>query len=207
MTHHLHTVIVSFNRRSLTEQTLASYLETVTVPHSLVIVDNASEPDVLDWLVNLDVQVLFLDQNRYPGYATNRGWEMMPPRTTLLQRIDNDTRYLPGWCDEMVEAFSDPKVGQYGPTLGPEDLPWTSRPGWPVGGNSVISRAAYDRGLRYSEHPWAPGVPGEDWQLTQDIWAAGFKRVFGKRQGIEYLGGGDPEYYAETRRVRGLSPL
>lgn len=200
---HLHSCIVSYKRRSLTEQTLNSYLATVTVPHTVVVVDNGSPPDVVQWLVSLDTPVVLLGENRYPGFATNRGWEKMPAETTLLQRIDNDTEFLPGWCDEMVDAFADPTVGQYGPTAA-GDEEWTSMPTWPVGGNSIIRRELYDKGLRYSEQPWQPGITMEDHQLTLNVWAMGYQRVFGTRPGIVYLGDGDMGYHAETRAARGL---
>lgn len=200
---HLHSVIVSYRRRSLTERVLDSYLATVSVPYSLVIVDNGSPKGVTDWIKGTGVDHLLLGENWYPGYATNRGWELMPPETSLLQRIDNDTEYLPGWCDEMIAAFEDPKVGQYGP-IGESDEPWITAPGWPVGGNSVIARRLYDEGLRYSERPWGPDGIQEDHQLTLDVWGRGFRRVFGSTPGIRYMTGGGTRYYAETRQVRGL---
>lgn len=201
---HLHTVIVSYKRRSLTEQTLDSYRDTVSLPHSLVIVDNGSPPEVTAWLASLDVPVVFLDENRFPGYATNRGWELMPPETTLLQRSDNDTKYLPGWCDEMVAAFEDPTVGQFGPVC-EDDGRCTRLPCWPVGGNSIIRRTLYDAGLRYSEKPWGTARFAEDHQLTLDVWEMGYSRVFGTRPGIDYLpSDGDVDYEAEVQRVRGL---
>lgn len=199
---HLHTCIVSYKRRALTEQTVNSYLDTVSVPYSLVIVDNGSPADVRDWLKSLDVDVIFLDRNYYPGYATNRGWEAMPPQTTLLQRIDNDTRYLPGWCDEMVAAFENPNVGQYGP-IAAGDEPWTTMPVWPVGGNSVIRRTLYDAGLRYSEEPWGADHV-EAPVLTREVWSRGYERVFGTVPGIVYLDDGDTEYRRETHTARGL---
>lgn len=204
MTHHLHTVIVTYQRQGLTERTLNSYLETVTLPYSLLIVDNRSDPEMQDWLRSTGQEILFLNANYFPGYAANAGWAKMPPQTTLLQRSDNDTLYLPNWCDEMVEAFEDPKVGQYGPT-GEGDGPWAEMPTWPVGGNSIVARKLWDEGLRYDARPWSPLWGQEDQQLTRDVWDMGYERVFGKRPGIEYLGGGgDEEYYNQTRRVRGL---
>lgn len=205
MNHHLHSCLVSYRRRSLTEQTLASYQATVSLPHSLVIVDNGSPDDVTTWIRGTGVPHIFLGENRYPGYATNRGWERMPAETTLLHRIDNDTEFLPGWCDEMVKAFTDPAVGQYG-LVAAGDEEWTSRPGWTVGGNSIIRRELYDAGLRYSERPWAPSQVQEDQQLTLDIWAMGFRRVFGPSPGISYLDDGDIAYRRETHRARGVRP-
>jgi GT2 family glycosyltransferase len=96
MGHHLHAVIVSYKRRDLTERTLESFVATVSIPYSLVVVDNGSPEDVVEWLRGLDADVLELGENRYPGYATNRGWERAPQEATILLRSDNDTLWLPG---------------------------------------------------------------------------------------------------------------
>lgn len=204
MTHHIHSCIVSLNRLSLTMETLCTYLETVTLPNSVVIVDNASEPDVVDALKTLqpEIDLILLPTNRYPGYATNRGWELAPSHTTLFHRIDNDTRFLPDWCDEVVEAFEDPHVGQFG-LVAAGDEEWTSMASWPIGGNSIIRRELYDAGLRYSEEPWSPGYeecPG----FTRRVREMGYDRVFGTRPGIEYLDDGDLDYRVKSHQDRGL---
>lgn len=213
---HIHTVLVSYKRKELTEQTLQGYLDTVSVPHSLVIVDNGSPSDTIDWLSTLDVPVILLAKNYFPGYATNRGWERMPGETALLHRLDNDTLLLPGWCENVVECFKDPMVGQYG-LLAPGDMEWLNSKGlyaspmggWPCGGNSIISRKIYDEGLRYSERPWTAGGTLEDNQLTLDVWKRGYKRIFATVPVMEYKsanpkGGMYPEYDVEIKKSRGL---
>lgn len=209
---HIHTVIVSYKRQVLTERTLEAYLETVNGPHSLIIVDNCSPPDVIEWLSSLDVPVLFLPYNRFPGYATNRGWEKMPPETALLHRLDNDTALLPGWCEEAREVFQDPSIGQYG-LIGEGDAEWLALKGiytsgwngWPCGGNSIISRKLYDEGIRFSEHPWTSGGNLEDTQMTRDIWTLGYQRVFSTKPVMAYMSIRDDDYDREIKASKGLS--
>lgn len=213
---HIHSAIVSYKRKILTEKTLQGYLDTVSIPHSLVIVDNGSPPDTTDWLSSLDVPVLFLKKNHFPGYATNRGWELMPPETTLLHRLDNDILLLPGWCEDAVECFKDSRVGQYG-LLAKGDAEWlredglypNGMSGWPSGGNSIIHRSLYDLGVRYSEKPWTAGGTFEDTQLTWDVWAKGYKRIFSTKPVIKYMSGKypDPDYDREILKSRGLDKL
>lgn len=208
---HIHSVIVSYKRKELTEKTLQSYLDTVSVPHSIVIVDNNSPPDTTEWLSSLDIPVIFLKTNKYPGYATNRGWEKMPNETVLLHRIDNDTQLLPGWCENAIEAFENTSIGQYG-LLAEGGLDWLQSKnlypsawrGWPIGGASIIHRKLYDRGLRYSEKPWTDGGNLEDTQMTLDVWKLGYGRVFSTIPVMEYLGGRYPEYDMEIKKSRGL---
>lgn len=212
---HIHTVIVSYKRKELTAKTLQGYLDTVSIPHSLIIVDNGSPSDTTDWLRTLDVPVLFLNKNYFPGYATNRGWEQMPPETTLLQRLDNDVMCLPGWCEDVVESFEDSRVGQYG-FIAAGDMEWMKPKGlyppggmrgWPCGGNSIIRRELFDLGLRCSEKPWTVGGTLEDTQLTMDVWHRGYKRVFASRPVMDYMSGTipDAEYDQEILRARGLA--
>lgn len=212
---HIHTVIVSYKRKELTAKTLQGYLETVSIPHSLVIVDNGSPSDTTDWLASLDVPVIFLSKNYFPGYATNRGWEQMHPETTLLQRLDNDVMCLPGWCEDVVESFEDPLVGQYG-FIAAGDIDWMvpkglyppgGMSGWPCGGNSIVRRELFDQGLRCSEKPWTAGGTLEDTQLTMDVWHQGYKRVFATRPVMDYMSGTipDAEYDQEILRARGLA--
>jgi len=200
----LHTVVVSYKRHDLTRQCVESFQDTVTIPYTIVVVDNGSPPETVKALRKLKVPLLELDQNYYPGFATNRGWERAPDSATLLQRSDNDTLYLPHWCDEMVEAFErNPKVMQYGPVAA-GDEPFTAMSHWPVGGNSIIRRQIYDEGLRYTEVPWPELRVIEEQQLTHDVWGRGYERVFGTRPGIIYNDDGDLDYHRQSKRDRGI---
>ena len=202
----LHTVIVSYGRQGLTKLTLESYLDTVSIPYDVCIVDNNSDDETRKWLRSLKppIKVHYLGKNMYPGFATNYGWQFASSKVTLLQRSDNDTEYLPNWCDEMVEVFeSDPLVGQYGPIAEGDDQ-WSWMPCWPCGGNSIIHRKLYDEGLRYTEKPWPELEIIEEHQLSLDVWAMGYKRVFGTRPGIKYLTDGDFEYIKQSHKDRGI---
>ena len=211
MSHHIHTVIVSYNRRELTEKCVETYMATVTLPYSLVIVDNNSEIETKRWLASLDQdsqhRVLFLGRNRYPGYATNRGWEIMPPATTLLHRSDNDFAFLPGWCNVVTAAFdSYPSLGQLGLRTDKEELFAEKN----VGGNNVISRKLWDEGLRYDERPWSKFPAGytEDSFFTPEVvkrgWAWG--RVTRPCIVPTSVESPDDPYYRSSWGVRRIKP-
>lgn len=198
----LHTVVVSYQRLPLLRETLRSYRETVTLPHTLLVVDNASDPEVTAWLRREDVMVVALDVNRYPGYATNLGWAMAPTEARLLHRSDNDVRYLPGWCEEVVERFEDPLLGQLGLRTLAEEGPQAA-----VGGNCVVRRALWERGLRYSELAWSAAAPFEDAVLSHHVLAMGFRWARVERPCVEHIGLArrDDPYYQETFAVRGIT--
>jgi glycosyltransferase involved in cell wall biosynthesis len=152
----IHTVMVTYNRLELTKQAVASYLDTVREPFSLVVVDNNSTDGTQAWLTEQFAKgeidrLLLLEQNRYPGYATNHGWKLAPPDTTLLHRADNDFIFLPGWDTHVWEQFANrPLLGQLGLRTADEEMHNDNN----VGGNCVIRKVLFDRGLRYDERTW-----------------------------------------------------
>jgi cellulose synthase/poly-beta-1,6-N-acetylglucosamine synthase-like glycosyltransferase len=162
----LHSVIVTYDRLYATQLALASYLETVTVPYTLIVVDNGSTDGTVEWLEELWLtggvidDYIELGENKYPGYACNRGWEDAPDDAQVFHRADNDWAYYPGWCDHLAEAFADPKVGQVGLRTDAEESHNGVPIPWNVGGNCVIRRELWDAGLRYDERPWTELPPG-----------------------------------------------
>jgi len=205
--HHIHSVIVSYNRLDLFKQCYQTYKDTITLPHSLVVVDNCSDRETMDWLIhNVTEQLVLLGENKYPGFATNKGWSMMPAETTLLHRSDNDFSYLPGWCDQVTELFERSRVGQVGLRTDQEEL----KARWNVGGNNVIRRRLWEEGLRYDERPWGEYPPGwtEDSMLSPVVKEMGYSWTRVKQPCIVPLSREDPDdpYYVETWAVRGIKP-
>jgi GT2 family glycosyltransferase len=193
----LHTVFITYNRFDLTLQAVSSYLETVSVPYSYLLVDNGSTDGTVEWLEQ-DVHGICLGENRYPGYACNLGWANAPEDATHLHRADNDFAFLPGWCEEVERIFGSNKVGQVGLRTNEEEM----YAQWNVGGNCVIRRELWDRGLRYDERPWTEFPPGysEDSFFSPAVEALGYTWTRVKRPCIHSLASGDwsDPYYAKS---------
>lgn len=174
----LHTVIISYNRLELTQKAIDSYIETVSIPHSLWVADNASDEETQEWLRNAFAHqiidgLLVNKQNQYPGRATNDVWAQADLRTTHLHRADNDFEFLSGWCDEIEERFAeDPKLGQLGMRTDEEEM----FAEWNVGGNCMISMDVWNADVRYDERPWTEFPAGytEDSFFTPEVVKAGF---------------------------------
>lgn len=213
----LHTVFITYNRLELTKQAIESYLETVTVPATYSLVDNASTDGTQEWVFS-DLWKLsdkvhgrhhLLTVNRYPGYATNLGWEEALENVTHLHRADNDFIFLPGWCDEVERMFSEnEKLGQLGMRTDEEEL-WNPHN---VGGNCVIRRELWDEGLRYDERTWpeiSKKVPGytEDSFLSPRVVRMGWEWDRVERPCIQSISYEDPEdeYYKQTWADRGIT--
>jgi glycosyltransferase involved in cell wall biosynthesis len=209
----IHTVMITHNRLEITKQALTSYMETVTGPWSLTVVDNGSTDGTREWLLkpaDVDflhrVSVILLQENKYPGYACNRGWEQAPPGTVLLHRADNDWRFLPDWETHVRLMFSvNERLGQLGMRTDQQELHNQHN----VGGNCVIRKQLWDEGLRYDERPWPkikrPGYTEDSYmspRVTQMGWEWG--RV--GQECIESLADEDPtdEYYLKSWEDRGI---
>lgn len=199
----LHTCMISYDRPEIIKRSLTSYLETVSVPHTLVVVDNGSEKELQHWLLNeYDYGLILFNENKYPGYACNRGWEMAPKDADFLHRADNDFIYREGWCEEVAERFQDPLLGQLG--LLTAKVEGTGSPN--VGGNCIIRRSLWDAGLRYDERPWTELEPGmsEDSFMSPAVTAMGFRWARAKRECIDGISTPDPrdDYYIRTYEAR-----
>lgn len=201
----LHSVFVTFNRLALTEQAIESYLATVTVPHTYIVIDNGSSDGTLNWLNTWDHPYEALTRNHYPGYACNRGWEHAPDDADFLHRADNDFVFLKGWCDEVERCFRRANLGQLGLRTDEEE---GTNP-YNVGGNCIIRRSLWDKGLRWDERPWTElGATTEDFYLTHAVKKMRFKWDRVDKPCIQSIASGDlsDPYYRESYGVRGIIP-
>lgn len=209
----LFTALISYNRPELLKRTVASYLSTVSMPFDLVVVDNGSDDETLDWLRESGLRTLFLGENRYPGYAANRGWQLHDESHDLLHRSDNDLHYLPGWSDALVERFQrgHGRGGKSGLRVGQVGLMTDAQEGRAVpavGGNMAIRREVYEDGVRYTDEPWS-SVPWEDGMMTGSVVSAGWGWARVATQCLVHLGDPpdfDDPYYIETYGIRGILP-
>jgi glycosyltransferase involved in cell wall biosynthesis len=212
----LHTVFITYNRLELTKRAIASYIETVTVPWTAWIVDNHSEDGTREFILEgsgmqawpLGSGASILNENRYPGFACNLGFDMAPADATHLHRADNDFVFLPGWCDEVAPMFRRKSLGQLGLRTNKEEMS-----GINVGGNCVIRRSLWDDGLRWDERPWPQlrDEVGAGW--TEDSLMSGSVRKMGytwarvKNPCIQPISNdsADDPYYQGTWEDRGIS--
>lgn len=165
--------LTSYNRLKYTKRTLKSLLDTIGVPHYLVVCDNDSTDNTKRWLETSGPQDLLIlnPYNFYPGRATNIGWERGLkefPKADFLMRLDNDMEFEPFW-DVLAEDYFDkmPMLGQLGldntalDSFNDDKRYLTKVNGmtvnaWPgnIGGPCIIRREVWDIGARYDETPW-----------------------------------------------------
>ena len=208
----IHTVMVTYNRLELTKRAVESYLNTVTGPWSMIVVDNNSTDGTTEWLKDeapTEISSALLTENKYPGYATNFGWNIAPNGTVLLHRADNDFVFLPGWETHVRLMFSiNERLGQLGLRTDEEELHNEHN----VGGNCVIRKQLWDEGLRYDERPWpviSRKTPGytEDSYLSPAVARMGWEWSRVTQPCIQPISREDPDdpYYRRTWADRGIN--
>lgn len=112
------TVLLSWNRPRMLEQTIESYLDTVSVPYRLVVVDNKSDDETVECLQSLSTkhgfEVIFLQEN-----MGGRAYNIVLEREVGYRFVhfsENDLQYLPGWDRELLMKFECfPGIGQISP--------------------------------------------------------------------------------------------
>lgn len=167
----LSTIVLNWNRFDLLTVTLRSYLDTVSVPHQLIVVDNASTDGSRDIINDLcadhpNRRAILLPEN-LGGDAIN---EALPHcRGRFIQVSENDIEFLPGWDRSLLGKFDVfPKLGQISPFSpfhrSEEGEVWSDKPATPwtldgltihvaergVGTSCIVPREIYDRGARWT---------------------------------------------------------
>jgi predicted O-methyltransferase YrrM len=222
------TVVLNWNRSDLLQKTLESYLQTVSVPFEIFIVDNASSDDsrvIIDRFSAAAVNItpILLDTNM-GGEAINLGLEKC--KGSLLHISENDLEYLPGWSDQVVNLFNTfPRLGQlslFGPVPDDDEI-WHVKPSVlrhrkgriiyealsNVGTSSVLSREVWDQGVRIVNLDKVNDIQfPRDVQLSQDVKDRGFIVAWADHYLVRNLGHSAaefesrPDYYEENYRSK-----
>lgn len=213
------TCIVTCDRLPLTKRCVESYLDTKRPRDRVVVVDNASTDGTRDWLCGLeDVGIILNRENRYPGAATNQGWDALLydyAQAPLLHRSDNDIEYLPGWGDEVEAAFAAyPDLALLGVLNLHEDRGYVSGPDdhgieevKAVGGNAIMPSAFFRAGLRWDERTW-PELHYEDHDMSRRAARKGRvgRLVRTVANNMAFCRAADfPDYYRRTAAERGIA--
>lgn len=226
-------ILITYNRLAYTKQTLKNLWDNTSdsADYFLTAVDNNSDDGTQQYLKDLQkrgrINALILNpENYYPGKACNLGWEQALKiyDATHLMRLDNDMQLTKNW-DKRVEAYfkAIPELGQLGIDHEAIETPQADLTRrfingvtlneWPgcVGGPMIMPRKLWDKGFRYDETPWSPGLQ-EDSKFSQRFKEAGYLvghsqeelgRTFAnKTNWKEY-----PEYYKKTMGDRGIEHI
>ncbi len=204
------SVMLCWNRLPLSKECLASYLETISVPHELFVIDNGSTDETASWLAEISshpgvTDILCLTENN-PAAALNLGLSRCSGR--YLHIMENDYRYLPGWDDYALGRFNEiQELGQLALLEGESRFHAASHEGqvWIARQNvcitSVLRRELFfETGIRVHGHYLGNCYPN-DHDLSIQVTEAGYLVAWPDRDLAHNIGfetdeyKRDPDYY------------
>jgi GT2 family glycosyltransferase len=109
-------IVPVYGNWSVTEACLQS-LDAQTLPHRVIVVDDASPDDTLEQLAACfpDVEVIALEHNSGFAAACNRGLSQATAEIVVL--INNDVVAAPPMLEKLIEPFADQRIGSASPVL------------------------------------------------------------------------------------------
>ncbi|UCG25321.1 MAG: glycosyltransferase family 2 protein [Chloroflexota bacterium] len=112
-------LILNWNGRQLLPRCLAA-LQALEYPdYRVVVADNGSSDDSLDFVRETYPEALVVDLGQNLGFArgNNAAFSRLADASDILVLLNNDVYVRPGWLKSLVEPFADPQVGITGAKL------------------------------------------------------------------------------------------
>ncbi|MEJ8566442.1 glycosyltransferase [Wenzhouxiangellaceae bacterium CH-27] len=209
--------MLCWNRLPLSRVCLASYLETISVPHELFVIDNGSIDETANWLEEIaglpGVTDVISQSRNDPAAALNLGLSRCSGRFVHL--MENDYRYRPGWDRYIIDRFDRiPELGQLALFEGDARFHRGSHKGlvWLAAENvcttSVLRRELYaGQGIRVHGHYLGNCYP-DDHDLSTQVREAGWLVAWPDRDLARNVGfenteyGRDPGYYVRNYALK-----
>jgi GT2 family glycosyltransferase len=108
-------ITLSWNASTYTKTALESIRKYTSDPYEVIVVDNGSNRETVDFLKSIDdphVRVIYNSFNR--GYAGGNNDGLAHARGKHVVFLNNDVIVTPGWLDTLLEPFS--RIGNLGVT-------------------------------------------------------------------------------------------
>ncbi|SDC82670.1 MULTISPECIES: glycosyltransferase family 2 protein [unclassified Candidatus Frackibacter] len=189
------TVLLSWNRYYLLKETIDSYLDTISVPFEMIIVDNGSDDGSQEFIKRIcqeysNCSSILLSENK-GGAALNLG--LQEAKADFLHVSENDLIYKPDWDQKMLKAFEKfPRLGQlslYSP-FPQKELGETCdvRSAYKIirddcaiyvtdiniGTSSMFRRSIWDRGVRWRNTKFGTYKFPHDSAFSKDVMKCGY---------------------------------
>ena len=113
-------IVPIWNELDITKRCIESILENTKFAYHLIIIDNASKPDVRTYLEGIkrkipDLSLIRNEENLGYVKAINQGLRLADSEFVCL--LNNDTIVTDGWLREMVAlADNNPEIGIINPS-------------------------------------------------------------------------------------------
>lgn len=104
-------IIVNWNGRSWLETCLPALQAQTCQDFEIVVVDNGSTDDSVNWLNHHWPHVRLLSQSHNTGFAAANNLGIQATTAPYVVTLNNDTIASPAWLAELATAVSSPDVG------------------------------------------------------------------------------------------------
>ncbi len=114
-------ILVSWNKLEYTRACIESVMTHTTVPYRLIVVDNGSAPETIDYLHGLKRQhpdrILLVLHDEDLGWVKGANDGLRRSEAPYACLLNNDLLVAPGWLERMIAvAEADPLIGLVNPT-------------------------------------------------------------------------------------------
>jgi GT2 family glycosyltransferase len=169
---HVAIVILNWNGRGFMEKFLPSVLQTTYSDYELIVADNASSDDSIDFLEKNYPSVRIIRLNENFGFAKGYNEALKQVKADYYMLLNSDVEVEPGWLEPMVRlldnnkeiaacqpkllSFSDKKMFEYAGAAGG----WIDHYGYPFSKGRVFETCEQDHG-QYDQQErifWATGA-------------------------------------------------
>ena len=203
-------MMVTFNRLDLTKQTLNNLIKTIKTPCNLVIIDNFSTDNTLQYLHDMfakkqkpfsQVKIVSFSENK--GIAVGRNAALKEADEIGTQwycTIDNDVKLPEGWLEECVQILKNNKnFGAVGvnlennkyPIVKRGNLSFQEKPAGNLGTACMVFRKQLHQMLGFFSTEYGKyGEEDSDFGMRARV--AGFKLGYIERMG-KHLGADESE--------------
>lgn len=107
-------IIPQHNGVHMLSDCIASIKQHTTQPYEIIVVDNGSSDESVDYCLHEDVILVSLSDNKGFPAACNLGMKVASGSEILL--LNNDVLVAPGWLEKMLNClYSEEQIGIVGP--------------------------------------------------------------------------------------------
>ena len=177
-------IALSYNQIKYTKEFIQSVFEFTTIPFELIIIDNNSDSETVEYLKEIDkskenTRVIFNQKNF--GFPKGINQAIKEARGKYLLIANNDIVVTKGWFERIAEvAESDNKIGIVGPI------------------SNYVSGMQFDKNARYSNlkqmHEYVVNIRVKNLGKTLHFPRITFLCALIKREVIEKIGGLDERF-------------
>lgn len=117
-------ITVNYNQLKITEEFLRSIRKISYPNYEIIVVDNASVENSIDYLSKKYPEILAIRSDENLGFAGGNNLGIRQARGDYFLMLNNDTEVDPGFLEPLVEAMlSNPKIGMVGSKVRYYDQP------------------------------------------------------------------------------------